>query len=116
MLPPSRFVGGWTAAGPSLPGSVRECGSCEVFFVVANSWPPRSCVWGCVWVAVQGTLVFIAASDILPSLLENEKKRSPGVVLRHLLLMAVGVVALGLTKLHHEHCEAGAHAHAAHDH
>ncbi len=75
-------------------------------------------VWLQLWYVhtVQGTLVFIAASDILPSLLENEKKHSPGVVLRHLLLMAVGVIALGLTKLHHKHCDAGGHAHAAHDH
>jgi hypothetical protein len=70
--------------------------------------------WGCdvCMVRPQGTLVFIAASDVLPLLLESDRKRKPGIVLRHLLLMGVGVVALGLTLLHHKHCAPSSHAHA----
>ena len=99
-----RHRGAFVLHSGSARGNVAHCGLCRI-------WHCLPCRLIDV-VRPQGTLLFIAASDVLPDLLENDKKHSPGVVLRHLLLMAVGVVALGLTLLHHEHCAPGGHAHA----
>jgi len=58
-----------------------------------------------------GTLVFIAASDILPNILESSGAK-PLATARQGLLMILGCVVLGLTLLYDKHCEASGHSHA----
>ena len=60
---------------------------------------------------LQGTLVFIAASDILPNILESSGAK-PLATARQGLLMILGCVVLGLTLLYDKHCEASGHSHA----
>ena len=51
----------------------------------------------------QGTLVYIASTDLLPGVL---RVKSFGQFAVHLFMFAVGVGALALTTLHHVHCNA----------
>jgi hypothetical protein len=65
---------------------------------------------------VQGTLTFIAMADILPGLLPRlvQQKASALAILRPLFFFLLGIVVLGLTRLHDVHCEASGGEH--HDH
>lgn len=49
----------------------------------------------------QGTLVYIAGTDLLPGVL---RVKSTGQFVAHLLMFAIGVGALALTTLYHVHC------------
>lgn len=51
----------------------------------------------------QGTLVYIAGTDLLPGVL---RVKSAGQFVAHLLMFALGVGALALTTLYHVHCNA----------
>lgn len=55
--------------------------------------------------------MFIAASDILPNILESSGAK-PLATARQGLLMILGCVVLGLTLLYDKHCEASGHSHA----